>query len=267
MSFIINSYRFGAAAFVESETPPLTGMVEWHRADDITGVDPDAVITTWVDSSGNGFDVTQSNGSNKPILKTNFINGRNAVHFVDSSDSMARITTPALSQPYTYVALSRLDTASGFDKHIIQSGGAGNRGFLYHEFNAGITDERVVMWAGTDLEGAVEVLATWQIYEGSFNGASSVLYQNGLIDASGDANTGGHAGTVLGSAFANGYMAEVMIYDHLLDEAERNQLIGYLAPRYNIEAYQRHSEPTGGGIICPPHTELISGWCLARYGS
>lgn len=57
------------------------GLGLWLKADGITGISDGTSITTWMDSSGNSNDASQSNASYRPILKTGIINGYPVVRF------------------------------------------------------------------------------------------------------------------------------------------------------------------------------------------
>ena len=54
--------------------------VLWIRAEDISLTDGDDV-STWVDYSGNGNDLTQTDALYKPVFKTNIVNRLPAVRF------------------------------------------------------------------------------------------------------------------------------------------------------------------------------------------
>jgi hypothetical protein len=63
-------------------------LLAWFKADAITGFADGIGITPWVDSSGNGKNAIQATGINRPLYRTNQINGLPSVQFV-SSDSVA----------------------------------------------------------------------------------------------------------------------------------------------------------------------------------
>lgn len=62
------------------------GAVLWFDASKITGLNDGDAVGTWNDSSGNGYDATQATADNKPIYKTNIINGYPVVRFDGSND-------------------------------------------------------------------------------------------------------------------------------------------------------------------------------------
>lgn len=58
--------------------PPVPDA--WYVADDIAGADDDP-IATWVDRSGNGYDLTAPTSANRPTLKKDIINGHAVVRY------------------------------------------------------------------------------------------------------------------------------------------------------------------------------------------
>lgn len=65
----------------------VSGLKIWLKADALTLNDNDPV-TTWTDSSGNGFSPTQSTAGLKPLFKTAILNGFPIVRFDGSDDQL-----------------------------------------------------------------------------------------------------------------------------------------------------------------------------------
>lgn len=66
--------------------PPLTNLRVWLKADAITGLNDTDPVATWVDSSGAGNDATQGTAADRPIYRTNIVNGLPIVRFDGVSD-------------------------------------------------------------------------------------------------------------------------------------------------------------------------------------
>lgn len=75
-------------------TPPPPSPVVWLKADSLSGLANGAAISIWTDSTGNGFNATQTNTSRKPSYLANAINGMPAVHFTGSSSNYLALTRP-----------------------------------------------------------------------------------------------------------------------------------------------------------------------------
>jgi hypothetical protein len=59
---------------------PTTDLVGWWKANSLSLSDLD-LVSTVVDSAGNGWDLTQTNATYKPVYRTNVINGYPAIRF------------------------------------------------------------------------------------------------------------------------------------------------------------------------------------------
>jgi hypothetical protein len=55
--------------------------VMWFKAEDLSSLSDGDNITSWIDASGNGNDLTQPNTSFTPVYKTSILNGFPAVRF------------------------------------------------------------------------------------------------------------------------------------------------------------------------------------------
>lgn len=93
-----------------SDPSSIAGLVGWWKADALTLADGDPV-SSWTDSSGNGFDATQATPANQPVFNTGQLNGLPAVNFNGSSDSLAAAIT-STAQPFTVFAVADADSPS-----------------------------------------------------------------------------------------------------------------------------------------------------------
>lgn len=82
-----------SAKFAPSD---VSDLLAWYKIDSFSQSHNDA-IATWVDSSGNGYDVTQATTSAKPTYKTdNQLNGHDALYF-DGGDDMLNSSVASTS--------------------------------------------------------------------------------------------------------------------------------------------------------------------------
>jgi hypothetical protein len=78
---VTNSWsQYGPGGVGSSTTNRL-----WLRAGDITGLSDGASVSSWPDTSGNNNDASQATPANKPIYKTNRINGKPAIKFTGNT--------------------------------------------------------------------------------------------------------------------------------------------------------------------------------------
>lgn len=218
----------GGAAAAELG-PPLTGLAAWYRAD--LGVTGTTNVSAWADQSGNGEDIAQGTEANQPELVDDVVNGHPVIRFTRANtDFLTRATTPALSQPYTWVAvIKRTDTATQW----FVSGDALFRGMLYD------SDSTLELFAGGLFDTADAVDTNFHSLIGVLDGANSEGFIDNVSAGTGDANTGALAGILIGCGPSGadpfgGDIAEVLLYDHELDTDERTELAAYIADRYGI---------------------------------
>ena len=83
---------------------PTTGMLLWLKADAITGINNGGSVTTWTDSSGNGYNAvyTNPNGEVAPTYVTNVYNGKPVVRF--AGDNLLQVSALPLGT-YTIAAV------------------------------------------------------------------------------------------------------------------------------------------------------------------
>ncbi|HEY1790197.1 MAG TPA: lamin tail domain-containing protein, partial [Verrucomicrobiae bacterium] len=68
--------------------------ITWFKADAINGATNDAPLAIWNDSSGNGYNATQSTPSQDPIYVTNAMNGLPVVRFTSGSSTCMSFARP-----------------------------------------------------------------------------------------------------------------------------------------------------------------------------
>lgn len=90
-----------------SASPVLTDLQLWFKGDELTGANNDP-ISTWTDASGHGRNAT-SVGVTRPLLATNFLNGKNVAN------------SSAFGQGFTLPDLSAFGTTSGTLFMVVKS--------------------------------------------------------------------------------------------------------------------------------------------------
>lgn len=226
-----------------------------------TGVtEVDGLVTGWDDISGTGHNLTQANA--RPTLLPGVLNGHDVVWFDGFNDALGAdvITAPAGNDDRTLFMVVSYDSVG----HLGFSYGANSTN---RHFGVGVTGTgagNLVVESG----GAANVFDTGVPGTGEGWMVQSVLLDNGLLThyrdgSSIDSFT--HTFNTnpvkfrMGSELNNGsptrmYVAEVLLYDRAVTEAERQQIEGYLqttyfganfAPVANNESY---STSNGGTI-------------------
>ncbi|WP_179338957.1 T9SS type A sorting domain-containing protein [Winogradskyella ludwigii] len=250
-SLLLSTYGF-------SQTGPggvTTDNEIWLKAENSTYTDAgttlganDSEIQQWNDASGNGNNALQGNGSYKPKLKTDAINGYSTVNFDGNND---RILATGIGQNGE-VSLFIVLQATSFDSNtrgIIQAGPSGTA------FSQDIEDKTIGMWAtngniwgrgiesdgtvksfsktaGTKLLGNIPYIIT-QDYNGTdinqyVNATlSQALGYDGTLGSFNDFGIGRQSTTSF-----KGDIAEVILYKRSLNLAETTIVENYLSAKY-----------------------------------
>ena len=234
-----------------SDTVTLGGPVLWLKADAL-GLANGTAVSTWTDQTEYGFNLTQGTGANQPILYTGQINGYPAVRFDGSNDFMQGSFSGSITNK-TMMAVVRLTNltptaTSGGGAPVTVQNAAGSQfdAIVYNEY----TPKR---WLnGTD--GFNRTPATVSAYDQTSTGPHLVtitsasssynLFQNGGLESSttwyspptitsGTFNVGlRHTGA--GNGYFYGDVAEVLVYNKALTDAERYSIETSLMTKYGI---------------------------------
>jgi hypothetical protein len=97
--------------------PPVSGYIAWWDASQITGHANGASVTSWPDSSGNGYTLTTTT---PPIYTTNVQNGLPAVNFVAGNVWLAGTWALTGTETFFVVSLNASGTG-GTNQRILSS--------------------------------------------------------------------------------------------------------------------------------------------------
>ncbi len=217
-------------------------------------------VSEWQDRSGNAYNlVSPPFDSAKPVLVPNAVNGHSAVRFDGNNDYLKTGDIPATSQPTTIFIVHNTDTTNG-NATLIDAPRKpdGTGGFIAHNERNRI---QVTRSGTTDLCGQIYTTnfggigsvckprAVFQSIMGLFSGTGSRLRLNGEEStmATTPPVTTGMRGVQLGlkqDLSANGSaaapspteIAEVLVYDRGLSQAEIDQVETYLRVKYALPA-------------------------------
>lgn len=196
---------------------------------DYTASDGDAVWK-WQDQSGAAYDLVQATQANKPIYKTNIINGKPVIRFDGAGDHLAKGTTSLVTQANSmWMVVDDNDAAA----RVYFDGDAASKQLLRHD------GTNLEINAGSDV-GAAHTAGDPHFIQGDFAGASSEIWVDGVSLATGDAGAQEQdGGFTVGAdnAGANslaGDIAEVIANDAVFTAGERAQLDAYATSRYAL---------------------------------
>ncbi len=216
---------------------PVAGLRLWLKADAGTG---SGNLPCWVDQSGHGHDAQQGAAGAQPTVVAGVLNGRPVVRFDGSSNflQLPASTVAGLSQGELFVVLRAADPANQPDGSWGFGGGGdgayyGNGGLIYENFGSDTRHGPILPPAQLDQFNLYNVSA-------ATNDWTVRLNEQMLAHSASNTPTFGGA-PVLGRN-SEGYglkgdIAEVLIFDHVLNGSEHNRISWYLASKYLLANY------------------------------
>lgn len=213
----------------------IAGLQGWYKADGLALNDGDAVAT-WTDSSGLANDAAQATGANQPIYKTSILNGQSVVRFDGTNDfmSVAGITNNTATRTIFFVAKA---TSVPTDRVVwalsatsIMAAHASDAQWLYY---GNAVDAAVLIGGDATANFAtiacrINSVTSVDLYrdegvltnldpEDTFSGAAALTI---------GANSGG------GSAWWPGDIAELIVFNAALSDANRQAMTDYLYAKW-----------------------------------
>jgi hypothetical protein len=224
----------GAAAI---EPDALSGLQVWLDADQITGLVDTDPVATWADASGNSRDATQGTAANRPVYRTNIVNGKPVVRFDASNDGM---TIPyTTSAPSTIMYVGNYNVANGLRRAV--QGQVNNRlmgpynGYWSVYTGSFLNLGRQLPRANFVVHGFSHEASTygWWLYDsyGFPMGGLTYGFAIGTVTPLG-ALALGAAGSV--AEPFGGDMAELVVYNRTLTDTEAKGLIQYFINKYAL---------------------------------
>ncbi|MCG8528379.1 MAG: fibronectin type III domain-containing protein [Opitutales bacterium] len=210
---------------------PKSGMRLWLKADDVSVAQKDAV-QYWYDDSGNGNWATTHYGY-EPTLVVDGINSRPVVSFTDDQKlSLTDVMSDAQSGEVFYIVRAtgdghNLSTAMSIFGTYGQYGG-GSFTLSNDWINDGFGSTEL-----KQISGIVHNLGDFILYNtssapddwlGRINGDLLGVSSENEIAFRNDPSIGDFIGDI----------AEIVIFDRVLSEEERNQVCGYLTKKYDL---------------------------------
>jgi len=227
--------------------PALANLRLWLRAD--KGVtDVAGVVSAWNDQSGNFNNAAQSDNSRRPIVVPDAVNGQPAIRFDGGDDSLVAASSPTLAivGDISTFFVVKFDDFDGFRAvwaktqnnlpastdfyllpttgrpRVFRGNGGGSAGSS-DAINPPVPGQFVIIafdQSGTTLH---------HYLDGQPNGEGTIT---AIL---GDTGAPLHIGT-RGDQFTRmkGDIAEIVIYDTALSEADRTTVFTYLGQRYGI---------------------------------
>lgn len=228
---------FSSGDAEEPFTPDaLAGLELWLKADGLSLNDNDAV-SSWTDSSGNARHATQATVDDKPVFKTNIVNGKPVVRWTIASEQFLTTATDFdIADPMTLFAVLKGPADESFP--YLCDGNGGFAGIYFMD-----TGEPILVVGGDPAEITANnnINDAFHLLMGVWDTADSAIYVDGGTPVT-DAITevGSFTGVVVGAGNGNGDqpfggdIAEFGIYSGALSAADKNSVGEYLADKYAL---------------------------------
>lgn len=224
--------------FVDPFLPTdISNLAAWFDAsDEASVIRSGGAVSQWNDKSGIGNNLTQATTNDRPQFAEDFQNGLPLITFDGVNDFMdlTNFSGGALSQPNTAFVVCRIPTTTTTTNGVIWDTPTSNRNLFTI---ATLTQYR--MFAGNNLSSGDALQTTVDQFSLFFNTTTSLMRRNQVeIIASGDAGSLTFEGLRLSAgtandSFSNTEIGEMVIYDKLLNDTERDQVENYLKNKWN----------------------------------
>ncbi len=240
---LLQSYQQGLSPWPAAVV--ASGLQAWYRADLGVSADTSNNVSQWTDLSGNGYHVAQTvNPAKEPLLVAGAMNGQPAVQFtpqqVLNTTSVANIE--GSGSDVTVIAVVAPAASQGYGSTIYSWGTDGNVAF---GLSSNANNSYLLYWGtGTgntvNTPTAVATAGQVQVLSEVKNGSVASAYLNGSMTGTSTVPST-MATTPATLAMGNaaypyygftGQVAEVLVYNRALSDAERQSVEAALTAKY-----------------------------------
>ena len=265
--------QFTVAATVATEAAgatavPISGARLWLKADCGTNASPGGTIADWLDQSGLGNDAVQSTAGAQPTLVSNSANGLPAVHFTASQWQCLQLPDfmNGAGAGELFVVVRAVSAKPGNNCQLFSNFGnnhgtcyPASDGMIYDDF--GSSNQQQVGPPSADI-------TTFNLYNASSADGLWAARMNGVLLCSQTGNavsfrSNPFIGQFGGQTF-DGDIAELIVYDHVLNDFERAAVNIYLTRRYALNTVP--AVPTGLAASSFSGTQVNLQWQSAGTG-
>ncbi len=255
-------------------TNPVTSGLQLQLAADTmdSTLSNNDSVASWTDSSGNGRNATQANATYQPKFKTNGANGKSFMRFDGSNDLLSIPYTggqeagPFLNPVKDFTIMVVASQANDAEAAVIDStsgstGGGDAKGYALHmDTRASNRQFRSVWESGSSSDSASFTVTSTVDVDDVQSGTPTIMSftmadttANGSVDTVNGFHVSRRMSTKAigatpytatttgpfqigkgGATFFEGDIYEILMYNRVLSQDEREQVEGYLSRKYNI---------------------------------
>ena len=212
----------------------IGGCQIWlDAADSTTFTLNGSTVSTWIDKTGNGFNVSQATAGSQPTRGSNEVvfNGSTSLQYSGSvgifgnSYTSYVMHTPTNNTDYRQGVISIKDSTTGFDFEIGQFYLWTSAGSIYHQFTATVNSKTILgITSTTSL--ALNYSINGQPFTAGGAGWYSVSAGSLLLIGNSQYSGVGFIGTI----------NEYLLFTRTLTATEHNQITGYLAWKWGSQS-------------------------------
>ena len=258
-----------AVGGVARAVPFSGGMTLWLNANESTSITKDGSnrVAAWNDLSGSGNHATQTNNDNKPIWNgSGTLNGRTTIQFDGAvstlGDYMSLGTNDlfdvATTNGFSFYSIAKLDatTITTYPSLLSAQAGQSQQIQFFRTARAGYDQLSFGSLESSRLRAAsaTDFNTNWQMFGTFYNGAGKSTAGNYELGIDGKDQTLSGSSSFASNTTATSYlgasgdavgvrtdqnwlgdMAEVLVYDRLLNTAEQYITENYLSSKFNLD--------------------------------
>jgi len=197
-------------------------------------------VTTWADLSGKGQDATQATQANKPVIRTNIINGKRVLFFDGVDDHIGGTISTSANVGLSIYAVGRIITAADVNgAEMIYCGGDALDEFRINTTPVLQTSLNSALASGSNTLS----LSTNYIFSAISDNINQVALINGDPEISAASiynigtskyRIGARDNSSTFTRFWNGYLGEIIVYNRPLNSAENRQILHYLNRKWGV---------------------------------
>jgi hypothetical protein len=219
----------------------IGGCQIWlDAADSATFTLNGSTVSTWMDKTGNGFNVSQATAGSQPTLGSNEVvfNGSTSLQYSGSVGIFGKsytsyvIHTPTNNTSYQQGVISIKDSTTGFDFEIGQFYVWVSGGSIYQQFTASVNSKTILGITSTTSLG-LNYSINGQPFTAGGAGWFSVSAGSLLLIGNSQYSATGFIGTI----------NEYLLFTRTLTATEHNQITGYLAWKWGSQSSLPSNHP------------------------
>lgn len=245
-----------------------SGLFAWLRAD-VGVVTNGTLVSQWQDQSGNGNHVRQDTTTNQPTWVSGAINAQPVVRFSAASSTRLTVANNASLHPASgkssMIAVVKRTSGSGISWVLCKYVTSNPTGYgLY------LNGATANSWINNSSDATSALtLGTYGVVEGIYDQSYNKVYVNGgtpgsvaySVAIASNSNPLSIGADSSGTNPLDGDIAEVLLYNRALSDAERQKVEVYLYDRYGIGTATKANAPVAnvnGGIYTTAQTVTLT---------